>query len=49
MINTVKTTRNTIKLGDKKYYSFTYLKQYKKEFKKDDFIVVKGISYYLSI
>lgn len=49
MSNTIKTTKNTIKLGGKTYCSMIYLKNNKKDFKKDDFIVMGSTSYYLPI
>ena len=45
----IKTTKNTIKLGGKTYCSMAYMKNTKKTFKKDDFIVVNNVSYYLPI
>lgn len=46
---TIKQTKNTIKLGNKTYCSMVYLKNTKKSFKKDDFIVVNKVSYYLPL
>ena len=45
----VKQTKNTIKLAGKTYCSMVYLRNTKKSFKKDDFIVVDKVSYYLPI
>jgi hypothetical protein len=47
MSSTIKTTRNTIKLGGKTYYSFAYLKNSNKSFDRAEFIVVNNLSYYL--
>ena len=43
----IKSTKNTIKLGNKTYYSFAYLKNLGKSFNRAEFIVVKNLSYYL--
>ena len=43
----IKTTKNTIKLGGKVYYSFAYLKNTKRSFDRAEFIVVNKLSYYL--
>ena len=45
----IKQTKNTIKIGGVTYGSATYLKNAKKDFKKDNFIIVGGLSYYLPI
>ena len=45
----IKTTKNTIKLGGKTYYSFVYMEKNKKSFDKAEFIVVNRVSYYLPI
>jgi hypothetical protein len=48
MENTLKSSKNIIKIGGKTYYSFVYLERNKKSFDKADFIVVKNTSYYLT-
>lgn len=47
MSNTLKTTKNTVKIGGEKYYSFQYFKQQKKNFCKDKFVRIGDVSYYL--
>lgn len=48
-MNKVKQTRNTIKIAGVTYGSAVYLKNTKKSFNKDNFIVVDKVSYYLPI
>jgi hypothetical protein len=48
-METVKQTKNTIKIGGVTYGSATYLKNANKTFNKDKFVVIKNISYYLPI
>jgi len=43
----VKRSKNTIKIGGVVYGSAVYLKNTKKSFSKDNFIVVDGTSYYI--
>ncbi len=45
----VKQTKNTIKIGGVTYGSATYLKNAKKSFNKDKFVVIGSTSYYLPI
>ena len=45
----IKTTKNIITIGGKKYYNFTYMEKNKKSFDKAEFIVVNKVSYYLPI
>jgi hypothetical protein len=49
MSNTIKQTKNTIKIAGVTYGSATYLKNTKKSFNKDNFIVVNKVSYYLPL
>ena len=46
-MNKVKSTKNSIKLGGKTYYNFTYMERNNKSFDKAEFIVVGSTSYYL--
>jgi len=46
---TLKRSKNTIKIAGETYGSAVYLKNAKKSFNKDKFIVVGGISYYIPI
>ena len=48
-MNKVKRSKNTIKIGGVVYGSAVYLKTAKKNFTKDNFIVVDGTSYYLPV
>ena len=45
----IKQTKNTIKIGGVVYGSAVYLKNTKKSFSKDNFIVVAGTSYYIPV
>jgi len=49
MINKVKRSKNTIKIGGVVYRSAVYLNNTKKSFAKDSFIVVDGVSYYIPV
>ncbi|CAB4125283.1 hypothetical protein UFOVP54_100 [uncultured Caudovirales phage] len=46
---TIKQTKNTIKISGVTYGSAVYLNNAKKTFNKDKFIVVGGTSYYIPI
>lgn len=48
-INNLKATKNTIKLNGVMYASATYLKNNKKNFNKDNFVIIGSTSYYLPI
>lgn len=43
----IKQTKNTIKIGGVVYGSAVYLKNTKKTFDKNNFVVVNGTSYYI--
>ena len=45
----VKRSKNTIKIGGVVYGSAVYLKTAKKNFNKDNFVVVAGTSYYIPV
>ena len=45
----IKKTKNTIKIGGVVYGSAVYLKTAKKNFNKDNFVVVAGTSYYIPV
>ena len=45
----IKQTKNTIKIGGVVYGSAVYLKTAKKNFNKDNFVVVDGPSYYIPV
>jgi len=45
----IKQTKNTIKIGGVVYGTVAYLKNTKKNFNKDNFIVVNGTSYYIPV
>ena len=45
----IKQTKNTIKIGGVVYGSAVYLKTVKKNFNKDNFVVVGGTSYYIPV
>lgn len=47
MENSLKRSKNVIKIAGKTYYSYTYMEKNKKSFDKSEFIVVKNTSYYL--
>ena len=48
-MNKVKQTKNTIKIGGVVYGTVAYLKNTKKNFNKDSFIVMNGTSYYIPV
>jgi hypothetical protein len=47
MSNTIKSTKNTIKVNGVTYGTATYLKNAKKNFNKDKFIRIGDVSYYI--